>query len=320
MTSAASPGRVSWYTPNYLDADQLRELSEVKEAATIGMILVDLAAIVMAAALSEAFRHPVVYFFAVILIGGRLHNLGALGVHEGAHYRLARNKRINDFIANYLLTPLVFFDMPGYRKSHLIHHQFVGQDGDTEKGIELLNKPSRAAAMVLAIGLAIAPSGLSGIAFILALIRQRPIRGGLMLIMTGGIIAGAVQGVVPCILLVKYWLIPFTTWLGCLVYVRGVLEHLRVPSDHELFNNNRVFLTRTVRPSLFDRIFVIPIGLNYHLEHHLYPSVPCYRLGRLHALLMRNEDYRRQAIISRGYFRTIGQLIWTVWRGPLVAS
>jgi fatty acid desaturase len=26
--------------------------------------------------------------------------------------------------------------------------------------------------------------------------------------------------------------------------------------------------------------------MNYHTEHHMYAAVPCYNLGRLHALIM----------------------------------
>jgi fatty acid desaturase len=315
--SSLPTGRILWHTPNFLSADVIRELSEVSEAATIGMILVDLTAIVLAAAISEAINHPIAYVLAVVAIAGRLHNLGALGVHEGAHYRLARNKRLNDFIANFGLTPLVLFDMPAYRKSHLIHHQFVGQDGDTEKGIELPTEPSKSSAILLALGIVAGLLGLVSLSLFLMLLRERPIKGLIALIAISGILFGAYSGVVVCVFLLKYWLVPFATWLGVIVFLRGILEHLRVPSTHALFNENRVFLTRTVRTSWFDSLFVIPIGLNYHLEHHLYPSVPCYRLHRLHALLMRNDDYRRQALITRGYFRTTVGLIMELWRGAM---
>ena len=36
-------------------------------------------------------------------------------------------------------------------------------------------------------------------------------------------------------------------------------------------------------------------GANYHLEHHLYPGVPCYRLGRIHRLLKSNGAYQRES-------------------------
>jgi fatty acid desaturase len=37
------------------------------------------------------------------------------------------------------------------------------------------------------------------------------------------------------------------------------------------------------------------VPTNYHLEHHLYPGVPCYRLGRIHRLLKSNGTYQRES-------------------------
>jgi fatty acid desaturase len=34
-------------------------------------------------------------------------------------------------------------------------------------------------------------------------------------------------------------------------------------------------------------------GANYHLEHHAYPGVPCYRLPRLHRYLASLGTYDR---------------------------
>ncbi len=38
--------------------------------------------------------------------------------------------------------------------------------------------------------------------------------------------------------------------------------------------------------NLLGRFFLFPHHVNYHLEHHLYPAVPHYKLPRLHRLLM----------------------------------
>ena len=37
----------------------------------------------------------------------------------------------------------------------------------------------------------------------------------------------------------------------------------------------------TVVPTVFDRIFLVPKNVGYHIEHHLYPSVPFFRLPHL---------------------------------------
>jgi fatty acid desaturase len=40
---------------------------------------------------------------------------------------------------------------------------------------------------------------------------------------------------------------------------------------------------------------VVFFGNNLHLEHHLYPNVPCYRLPELHAWLKRQGFFERNA-------------------------
>jgi fatty acid desaturase len=40
--------------------------------------------------------------------------------------------------------------------------------------------------------------------------------------------------------------------------------------------------TRTTRATLVARATVAPLHVNYHLEHHLLPTVPWFRLPALH--------------------------------------
>jgi fatty acid desaturase len=47
---------------------------------------------------------------------------------------------------------------------------------------------------------------------------------------------------------------------------------------------------------------VFPIGQDYHLPHHLYASVPHYRLRELHEVLLEYPEYREQAVVVEGYF------------------
>jgi fatty acid desaturase len=47
---------------------------------------------------------------------------------------------------------------------------------------------------------------------------------------------------------------------------------------------------------------VFPIGQDYHLPHHLFASVPHYRLRRLHEALLEYAEYRAQAVVVEGYF------------------
>jgi hypothetical protein len=44
------------------------------------------------------------------------------------------------------------------------------------------------------------------------------------------------------------------------------------------------------------------MGQDYHLPHHLFASIPHYRLRQLHRALLECEEYRAQAVVVEGYF------------------
>src|SRR5262249_52526327 len=76
--------------------------------------------------------------------------------------------------------------------------------------------------------------------------------------------------------------------------LRQIVQHGN--ADQGRFTNTRVFLVgRLIRWSVF------PLGMDYHLPHHLFPLVPHYRLPQLHDLLMCSE-LRDEVTIAEGYF------------------
>src|SRR5207247_10524014 len=68
-------------------------------------------------------------------------------------------------------------------------------------------------------------------------------------------------------------------------------------ATRERFTNTRTFLVgRLIRWSVF------PMGMEYHLPHHLFPLVPHYCLAELHAMLLETEAYRTEGTVVEGYF------------------
>ena len=77
------------------------------------------------------------------------------------------------------------------------------------------------------------------------------------------------------------WVLPAITVQAFILRLRAVAEH-GAPSDTRTAlgaARTNVEIPALVRMALF------PHHVNYHLEHHLYPAVPHYRLAELHALL-----------------------------------
>ncbi len=55
-----------------------------------------------------------------------------LFMHEGAHYNLHADKRLNDQLANWAVCPLIGADIASYRAVHWQHHLHLGETTDTE--------------------------------------------------------------------------------------------------------------------------------------------------------------------------------------------
>ncbi len=81
-------------------------------------------------------------------------------------------------------------------------------------------------------------------------------------------------------------------------------EHGAVP---DLFDLDPRKNTRTTYVRWFERLTVAPFHLNYHLEHHLLSSVPCYRLKAFHRFLQAKGLYE-QTDFPRGYADLFGRL------------
>src|SRR5262249_7130862 len=75
------------------------------------------------------------------------------------------------------------------------------------------------------------------------------------------------------------WIVPILTAFSFCMLLRQIVQHGN--TGGERFTNTRTFLVgRLIRWSVF------PLGMDYHLSHHLFPLVPHYRLKELHALLL----------------------------------
>ncbi|MFO0803732.1 MAG: fatty acid desaturase [Gemmataceae bacterium] len=91
------------------------------------------------------------------------------------------------------------------------------------------------------------------------------------------------------------WLVPLFTSFAFFMILRQIVQH---------GNGGRGWLTntRTFLVGSFIRFSVFPMGQDFHLPHHLFATVPHYRLRKLHAALMECEEYRAEAVVVEGYF------------------
>ena len=95
---------------------------------------------------------------------------------------------------------------------------------------------------------------------------------------------------------IALWVVPLVTSFSLLMLVRQTVQHGN--GDGGRMTNTRVFFVNDLL-----RVALFPAGQGYHLPHHLYATVPHFRLAELHAELLADADYRAQALEVHGVYR-----------------
>ncbi|MCG8491747.1 MAG: fatty acid desaturase family protein [Sneathiellales bacterium] len=77
------------------------------------------------------------------------------------------------------------------------------------------------------------------------------------------------------------WILPLLTLLQPILRFRAICEHGAVRSLDEPMK-----ASRTNTGPAWIRFLLFPHSVNYHIEHHLYPSIPHYNLAECHRELL----------------------------------
>jgi fatty acid desaturase len=297
--------------PVKLSKEELRDLSSLSPLRSTFHIVAEWTLIVAAILLCRRHFSLVVYLLTVAFIGARQHALLIL-MHDGVHYRLFRDRRLNDWTAEIILAWPNLISARAYRKNHFAHHRYLstGQDPDwaRRQGDASWVFPMRLRRLAMLILRDL--SGLGAI-FYLMLVRT------LLSKDTGGsrgflaarygfyaavIVIFAWFGALH--LLLMYWIVPLFTWLIVIFRIRSIAEHSAIEG-----RANAYAQTRSTRASLLEHIFVAPKNVNYHIEHHFYPSVPFYRLPELHRVLMSKSEFKDSVHVTRSYLGVLRECV-----------
>jgi beta-carotene hydroxylase len=235
-------------------------------------------------------RVPGIFFLLVASAHG-VHLLEWVG-HEGIHLLLHRNPYVSIAVGTFFAA-MTAFSAVGQGIAHWTHHRFTNQSSDPDAQIysrfrlffsRLLfaRVAASRAHMTNTVKLALGkPIGL-GYTLPFGARAQR----GLAWMNIGFLIAwlgtyAAVAVFHPQVILFAI-VLPVAIGLQ-LSGLRGYVEH--AGTGLGTFRDTRTCTSRTYTWLLF--------GNNYHLEHHLYPSVPCYRLGIVHRILEADGFFAR---------------------------
>jgi fatty acid desaturase len=280
-----------------LPAEEIRRLLTINPLRSWWMVASNWLLVFAAMALVAWLPNPLTIVVALFLIGSR--QLGmAVVMHEAAHRTLFKNRRLNDWVGNWLAAYPVWAEVEPYRRYHLVHHKRTGTDEDPDLGLaapfpitgssfrrKVWRDLSGQTGWKQAKGVFLRDVGWS---------RRRNQR-------TLGMNEGTQPDVgwhklVPVattnasllgILLLAgrpelylLWVVAWLTTYRLVTRIRSIAEHGMIPDRFDALRN-----TRTTEASWWERLLIAPNRVNFHLEHHLLMAVPHHNLPRLHRLL-----------------------------------
>ena len=273
---------------------QLNSLSKLDNWHCFLALLEDYGAIALSAIATCCISW---YFYplAILIIGSRQRALATL-LHEAAHKTLARNKHLNFAMGTLFSGYLIFQTMGSYWESHVrFHHGHFGdrdrdpdynyalQEGLYDEGLS----PHKFALRNIALPLLLAkvPS------YLYSLIEQRLFDKknrqeilGMFLYL--GILASIFIGLGWGQYLVLFWLVPYLTTFQIIGWFIEMGEH------YPLMNNTiNLYMTRNRHGHWLENLFTGMHNENYHLIHHLNPSIPFWNTPQAHQIYLQDENY-----------------------------
>ncbi len=304
----------------HISQKELKRFFKLSPLTSTLNLITDYLIIILAIGLSEIFWHPALYILSILVIGARQHGLLIIG-HDGLHFLLFKNKTINNWVTDlYCLWPILNTTKI-FRISHTYHHNHLHTDKDPELysknltneydlpkkgwkfiGILLLDLCGFTAIREYFFRWALQKRKEKKIEMKFNFQRFELVQYNLLRLTYYLCIGGVFYYFDALHILVLYWIVPFFTWLQ-------VILRLRKIADHTIIEEDSLLKTGIVTPTLFDKLFILPHNFSYHLEHHLYPSVPFYRLPALHKELMKSETYADQAHVSNSFWSIFKQCI-----------
>ena len=284
-------------------------------------VLEDFAVLAAAIALALAYwPNPLVLVPAILVIGTRQHALFIIA-HDAAHYLLYEQRWLNEVVGR-TCAMVQGLSMCTYRVIHRLHHNnlYGALDPDTAlhggypRGrLYLVRKLLKdlsgitawktyayflggAPGLNTATNLAVRPLDDTS-----AKLRSeaRHDRNAVILVHVMALLLFAISGYLLQYLVL--WVLPLVTVVQAILRLRAVAEH-GATTDF----SSPLTAARTNLGPAWLRWLIFPHNVNYHVEHHLYASVPQYHLPRLHQEMTRRGVLEGAEVIA--FRATLGKI------------
>ena len=279
-----------------LPAEVLAPLTELSPLRSTTAVAHTFGLIALVLAFAVTFWSVAAAIIAVLLIAALQHALFILA-HDAAHYRLYQTRWLNDLVGR-LAGTLGGIPMCAYRVIHRLHHNNLYGELDPDTALhggyprgkaylvkKLLKDLSGltawktyayflggAPALNTATNVALRPLDDTSEKLRLEAKRDRNVVIGFHLALLA-VFAWAGYLVQYLVL----WVLPLVTVVQAILRLRAIAEH-GATTD---FSSPLTAARTNTGPAWLEWL-IFPHHVNYHIEHHLYASVPHYNLPALH--------------------------------------
>ena len=288
----------------------------------------DLAVIAAAIAVALAgWPNPLVVALCVLVIGTRQHALFVIA-HDAAHYLLFDDRKWNDRVGRACAT-VQGLSMCSYRVIHRMHHNNLYGELDPDTALHggyprgrsyLIRKLLKdlvglTAWKTYAYFLFAAPSlntatdkALRPLDDTSPKLRAEARHDRNVVIAFHVILLGVMGASGHLVQYLVLWVLPLVTVVQAILRLRAIAEH-GATTD---FSSPLTAARTNVAPAWL-RWALFPHNVNYHIEHHLYASVPQHHLPELHREMERRGMLRGAEVVR--FSETLGKIFAERKRG-----
>lgn len=311
---------------NGIDRNTLAKLLQKSDVMAFSGLGFNYLIIALCFASVAYFPHFLTWVVASAILSGRQLGLAIL-MHDCAHNGYFKTTAFNSFFGKWFCAAPVFADLDRYRTYHLEHHRTAGSEADPDRSnyvaypvpsSSLLRKFVRDMVGItgLKIFMIIIQMNAGIVAYQLSYDQNKKRPQIPLIIQLKNVFKGLFPTFFVHVIAIQififlnhaeayllWWLAWFTFYMA-FSRLRNAAEHGATANIHDL---NPLFNTRTTLAAWWERVFVAPNYVNYHLEHHLLPTIPPYNLSKFHHIL-NEKGILQNSRITKGYARVIKEL------------
>jgi fatty acid desaturase len=307
MNGEPTKARIKWYRSPVAPADLagLNQRSDWKGGAqTLGHL--GLLLLTGGLAWSAVGRLPLAAVLALIFLHGTCYAFLVNGFHELCHQTVFQTRWLNVAFRN-LYSFLGWYNHAFFWASHQEHHKYTlhpSDDLEVVLPVKLTLRSYLSFAFINPLGLYNRLKGVIRLSlgyvdgeWTNALFPPEAVAARRALFNWARILLVGHGLIVAVSLALGWWMLPVLVTLapfygGGFQYLFNEAQHIGLSdnvSDYRL--NTRTILVNPVLRFLYWH-------MNYHIEHHMYAAVPCYNLGKLHALIQHDLPYCPRGLVA----------------------